>query len=53
MKSNLYPEISKFIAQSVEIEMEKAISASNLTVKHMAEVPRLRPNDYSALKVNK
>ena len=30
MKSNLYPEISQFIAQSVKIEMEKALSASNL-----------------------
>ena len=33
--SNLYPEISKFIAESVGIEMERALSMTNLQMSDM------------------
>ena len=35
IKSNLYPEISKFITESVGIEMERALSMTNLQMSDM------------------
>ena len=34
IKSNLYPEISKFITKSVGIEMERALSLTNLQMSN-------------------